>query len=109
MIRTFWTKHSEEKMRYYNISKSRVLKVLKNPNRKEESIVEGAIANMMVVGKKRQTEIWVMYVILKKPKGLKVISVWRYPGRTPEGQRPVIPDDVLKELLDNKEDNRNKL
>jgi hypothetical protein len=40
-----------------------------------------------------------MYVILKKPKGVKIISCWRYPGRTPQGQRPIIPEDILKDLL----------
>jgi len=42
---------------------------------------------MQITGtKKNPTEAWVMYVILKKPKGKKIISAWRYPGRTPEGE-----------------------
>lgn len=95
-----WTLHAKKKIRYYRLSEKRVLRVLRAPERKEEGIVEGTIANMQVSGtKKRQTEIWVMYVILKKPKGIKIISAWRYPGRTPQGQRPIIPDDVLRDIL----------
>lgn len=100
MAKIFWTQHSKQKMRYYRLSEKRVLRILKNPDRKEEGIVEGTFANMQKTGtKKHPTEAWVMYVILAKPKGVKIISCWRYPGRTPEGQRPIIPDDVLKEIL----------
>ena len=96
----FWTNHAKEKMRYYRLSEKRVLRVLRKPDRKEEGIVEGTIANMQISGtKKHPTEAWIMYVILKKPKGVKIISAWRYPGRTPEGQRPVIPEDILRDIL----------
>lgn len=87
-------------MRHYRLSENRVLRILRKPDRKEEGIVEGTLANMQVTGsKKHPTEAWVMYVILKKPKGVKIISAWRYPGRTPENQRPIIPEDVLQDLL----------
>ncbi|TSC75881.1 MAG: hypothetical protein G01um101430_51 [Parcubacteria group bacterium Gr01-1014_30] len=100
MGKIFWTTHSKQKMRYYQLSEKRVLRVLRKPNRKEEGIVDGTIANMQIAGtKKRPTEVWTMYVILKRPKGVKIISAWRYPGRTPQGQRPIIPDDVLKDIL----------
>ena len=73
---------------------------MRHPDRREEGILEGAIAHMQITGtKKHPTEAWLMYVILKRPRGLKIISAWRYPGRTPEGQRPVIPQDVLEGLL----------
>jgi preprotein translocase subunit Sss1 len=98
--KVFWTRHAKEKMRYYRLSEKRVLRILRKPDRKEESIVEGALANMQIAGtKKKPTEIWVMYVILAKPKGVKIISCWRYPGRTAENQRPLIPEDLLKEIL----------
>lgn len=98
--RIFWTRHAKQKMRYYRLSEKRVLRILRRPDRKEEGIVEGTIANMQITGtKSRPTEAWVMYIILKKPKGIKIISCWRYPGRTPEGQRPIIPDDVMRDLL----------
>lgn len=103
MIKFFWTIHSLQKIRYYRLSKNRVLRIIRKPDRKEEGIVEGTIASMQVTGTQRHpTEIWVMYVILKKPKGIKIISAWRYPARTPVGQRPIIPDDILQELY-NKE------
>lgn len=96
----FWTQHAKQKMRYYRLSEKRVLRVLRKPDRKEEGIVEGTIANMQITGsKKHPTEVWMMYVILKKPKGVKIISCWRYPGRTPEDQRPIIPDDVMRDIL----------
>ncbi len=100
MIKIFWTKHAKEKIRYYRLSEKRVLRILRKPDRKEEGIVEGTIANMQVVGsRKNPTEAWTMYAILKKPKGIKIISAWRYPGRTPENQRPKIPEDILKDIL----------
>lgn len=87
-------------MRYYRLSERRVLRVLRKPDRKEEGIVEGTIANMQVAGtKKHPSEVWLMYVVLKKPKGVKIISSWRYPGRTPDGQRPIIPDDILRDII----------
>jgi len=96
----FWTKHSKSKMQQYRLSEKRVLRILRKPGRREEGILPGAIAQMQITGtKKHPTEVWLMYMILKRPKGLKVISAWRYPGRTPEGQRPIIPQDVLDGLL----------
>lgn len=98
--RVFWTRHAKQKLHYYRLSEKRVLRVLRRPDRKEEGIVEGTIANMQKTGtKSRPTEAWVMYAILKKPKGIKIISCWRYPGKTPEGQRPAIPEDVLQDLM----------
>lgn len=98
--RVFWTKHSKGKMRQYRLSEKRVLRILRKPDRREEGIMPGAIAQMQITGtKKHPTEAWLMYMILKRPKGIKIISAWRYPGRTPEGQRPIIPQDVLEGLL----------
>jgi len=98
--RIFWTSHSRFKMRQYRLSEKRVLRVLRKPDRREEGIVPGTIAQMQTTGtKKNSTEIWLMYFILKRPKGIKIISAWRYPGRTPAGQRPIIPEDTILELL----------
>jgi hypothetical protein len=98
--RVFWTKHSKNKMRQYRLSEKRVLKILRKPDRREEGVLSGAIAHMQITGtKKHPTEAWLMYLILKKPKAVKVISAWRYPGRTPAGQRPIIPEDVIDDLL----------
>lgn len=106
----FWTKHSKKKMRQYRFSEKRVLNILRKPDRREEGIAFGTFADMQITGtKKYPTEAWVMYLILKRPpkqsklatgqaKGIKIISAWRYPGRTPEGEKPIIPDDVLWDL-----------
>lgn len=97
--KVFWTQHSKAKMRQYRFSEKRVLRILRKPDRKEEGIAEGTIAAMQITGtKKHPTEAWMMYVILRRPKGMKIISAWRYPGRTPEGSRPYIPEDTLEEL-----------
>lgn len=97
--KTFWTQHSKGKMRQYRFSPKRVLRILRHPSRIEEGIAEGTVAAMEVIGtKKHPNEAWVMYVILKRPRGIKIISAWRYPGRTPPGERPVIPQDTLEEL-----------
>lgn len=88
-----WTLHSIEKMNYYRLSAQRVLRVIKNPQRVEEGIVEKTIAVMQPAstrgslltrggpsstqrgknGKKTwSSEIWVMYQI--STKGGKVKS-----------------------------------
>jgi len=95
----FWTTHSKGKLRQYGFSQKRVLSIIRKPDRKEEGIARGTIASMQITGtKKHPTEAWAMYVLLKMPKGIKIISAWRYPGRTPEGARPFIPEDAMEEL-----------
>ncbi|MDD2697153.1 MAG: hypothetical protein PHE52_03310 [Candidatus Pacebacteria bacterium] len=94
-----WTTHSKLKMRQYRFSEKRVLRILRHPARIEEGIAEGTFAAMEITGtKKHPTEAWMMYVVYKKPKAIKIISAWRYPGRTPLGERPLIPQDTLEEL-----------
>jgi len=97
-----WTKHSKSKMRQYRFSEKRVLRILRKPDRKEEGIAPGTIAAMQITGtKKHPTEAWLMYQIIKiknQKSKIKIISAWRYPGRTPIGQRPIIPEDTLEEL-----------
>lgn len=95
----FWTQHSKNKLRQYRFSEKRVLSIFRKPNRIEEGIAPNTIAAMQITGtKKHPSETWTMYVILERPKGIKIISAWRYPGRTPAGKRPIIPEDTLKEL-----------
>jgi len=102
--RIHWTKHAKKKMRQYQLSAQRVLRVLRNSQRKEEGIAPGTIAVMQPYGTKRkEKEIWVMYQIdgkNSKFKGqkLKIISAWRYPGKSPIGKMPPIPQDTLEEL-----------
>jgi len=93
-----WTKHVKEKMRQYQLSEKRLKRVLRAPERKETGVAPRTIAIMQSTGtKKHPTEIWLMYQIIKSKK-IKIISAWRYPGRSPVGKPPPIPDDILREL-----------
>ena len=95
-----WTNHAQRKLRQYRLSDKRVLRVLRKPDRKEEGIAPGTLANMQTTGtRKHPTEIWVMYITLKKPKAIKIISTWRYPAVSPKGKSIPIPDDVLQDLI----------
>ncbi len=98
MEKIFWTKHAEEKMRYYNLSKSRLKRLFRQSDRKELGIAPKTIALMQISGsRKHPTEIWLMYQ--KEKSGIiKIISAWRYPGRSPIGKPPPIPEDTLWEL-----------
>jgi hypothetical protein len=98
-----FTKHSEYKMRQYNLSGQKVRGVIRNPKRREVGIMPKTVAVMQPLSVKKENgketwkqEIWVMY----KEEGSKkrVISAWRYPGISPK--RDPIPSDILRELLD---------
>jgi len=100
-----WTNHVKDKMRYYRLSENRVLNILRKPKRREEGIAEGTIAAMQPAGtKKNPKEIWMMYQVVKSRiknqrfRKTKIISAWRYPGVTPLGERPIIPDDIASKL-----------
>lgn len=94
-----WTHHSKNKMRHYRLTESRVKRIIRHPTRTEEGIIEDAIGVMQPGGGKRYEEIWALYVLAKvknqKPQ-IKVITAWRYPGRSPA--RDPIPVEVLKEI-----------
>ena len=102
-----WTSHSKMKLRQYGFSEKRVLNILRKPDRIEEGIAPRTIAVMQITGtKKHQTEAWAMYQIIsekrkvksEKLKIIRIISAWRYPGRTPVGVKPIVPEDTLEEL-----------
>jgi predicted nucleotidyltransferase len=96
-------------MKQYGLSKSKILGILRKPERKEKAIVPGLIAvmktNKIFFKEKRITmssvwknprkapgEIWIMY---KDTKDLrKIISAWRYPGITKSGDEIPIPEDI---------------
>lgn len=102
-----WTKHAIEKMRQYRLSEGRIRRVLHTPARIEEGIAPETIAIMQPAGSlKNPSEIWVMYQLVKNKRNssqkqkkflkkakLKIISVWRYPGRSPLRQPPPIPPE----------------
>jgi len=115
----FWTNHVFEKMQYYGLSESRIKRIIRFPKRVEEGIVEDTIAVMQPAETKRYQEIWVMYKLQKAPpkadsplaknlknpelakllgmdKKIKIITAWRYPGKSPE--RDPIPQEIIQEI-----------
>jgi len=102
--RISWTKHVKGKMRYYRLSEGKLKRVLSSPKRIEEGIAPNTIAVMQPAGtKKHPTEIWLMYQVIKSKSKIqnakiRIISAWRYPGISPIGEPPPIPEDILKDL-----------
>jgi len=119
-----WTGHSRFKMRQYRLTESRVKRIIRHPVRVEKGILEGAVACMQPVAGGRYSEIWTMYTpvggrrnpkspacrsagrqIPRLPMGgqanskqrkIKIITAWRYPGRSPA--RDPVPAEILKEI-----------
>ncbi|MBI4160164.1 hypothetical protein HY504_03280 [Candidatus Wolfebacteria bacterium] len=90
-----WTNHSQSKMRFYGLSQGRIKRVIHSPERIEEGIAPGTIAFMQAVKtRKHPYEIWVMVTEGKKEH--RVISAWRYPGRTKPGDP--LPEAILREM-----------
>lgn len=92
-------------MRYYRLSEQRIMRVLRHPHRVEEGIAPQTIAVMQSAGsQKHPYEIWVMYQTTSdkkkatsdKAKKIRVISAWRYPGKSPK--RNPIPQEILQEI-----------
>lgn len=59
-----WTRHAQDKLRYYRLSESRVKRIIRHPTRTEEGILEGAVACMQPSDGKKYSEIWTMYVLV---------------------------------------------
>lgn len=82
-------------MRFYGLSESRVKKVIRSPERIERGVALDTIALMQTAGTaKHPYEIWVM--VKDDKSDPKVISAWRYPGRTKPGEP--LPEDILREI-----------
>jgi hypothetical protein len=101
--RFFWTVHSIEKMRYYGLSEARIKRVINNPKRKELGIAPGTIAVMQPNSSRHTYEIWTMYQAIKskiknQKSKFKIITAWRYPGKSPIRGPIPIPPDILEEL-----------
>ena len=93
----YWTEHAQEKIRHYNLSESRLKRVFRHPHRVEEGVAENTIAAMQSAGsKKHPYEIWIMYQL--RNEQVRVNSAWRYPGISPVGEKPPVPEDILNEL-----------
>jgi hypothetical protein len=100
-MKVIWTKHSEKKLKFYNLSKSRILRIIKKPYRLEEGIAPKTIALMQPakIFKKNKKPTWkqeVWTMVQKSKYGLKIISAWRYPGISP-ATNP-IPLEIIREL-----------
>ena len=90
-----WTSHCRYKMRFYGLSESRVKRVISFPKRIEEGIAPDTIAMMQSAGtEKHPYEIWLM--IQEEKTRRKIISAWRYPGKTKPGQ--ALPAEIIKEM-----------
>ena len=99
-----WTSHSKMKMQYYRLSEGRVRRVLHSPMRIEEGVAENTIAIMQPVSmistikgaEDWNQEIWVLLV--ETPSERRVISAWRYPGKTVPGEP--LPAEIIREMED---------
>ena len=100
-----WTLHSIAKMKQYGLSENRVKRVINNPKRKEVGIAPGTIAVMQPNSSKHSYEFWAMYQPMagqsrtgQHNRKIRIITAWKYPGRSPiKGPIP-IPSDILEEL-----------
>ncbi len=91
----YWTSHSRSKMRFYQLSEARLKRVIRSPQRIEEGIAPDTVGMMQSAGSaKHPYEIWLM--IQDEKNRRKVISAWRYPGKTKPGQS--LPAEILREL-----------
>ena len=94
-----WTLHVQEKMRFYNLSESRVRRVLHSPKRTEWGIAPNTVAMMQPsASSKTPYEIWIMFQEINQAgkKKRRIITAWRYPGKSPV--RDPIPEDILREI-----------
>ena len=124
-----WTEHSKIKMRQYGLSITKLLKILRNPERKERGIAPGTTAAMRtnkvfkkmpkLFGDKERDnppkantfgraskapgEIWIMYrdTKMQSVPTRKIISAWRYPGVSKPGEAIPIPEEIRLELENN--------
>ena len=99
-----WTNHVQRKMLHYRLTPSRVLRIVRAPERVEEGVAPGTLAGMHSTGsQKRPSEIWAMWRAEGKksasadPRKI-IITAWRYPGTSPVRGEVPIPSDVLAEL-----------
>lgn len=85
-------------MRYYRLTEARIKRIIRHPARMEEGIFKDAIACMQPAQGRKYSEIWALYVLAKEKGGkrIKVITAWRYPGKSP-GRDP-IPERILREI-----------
>lgn len=91
-----FTTHSLYKIKYYGLSEQRVKRIIRHPARTEEAVILGMIAAMQPAGRKNYSEIWTIYKPIKKQEKIKIITAWRYPGKSPINNP--IPTEILEEI-----------
>lgn len=92
-----WTKHAEFKLRFYRLSAARIMRVIHSPLRIEEGIAPNTVAMMQgIYNRKQPYEIWTMVQGGKKGAEMRIISAWRYPGKTKPGEP--LPNEILREI-----------
>lgn len=102
-----WTMHVVSKMKQYGLSENRVKRVINNPKRIEEGIAPKTIAVMQPNSSKHSYEFWAMYQLINSkskslnPKKVRIITAWKYPGKSPVRGPIPIPPDILEELSKN--------
>ena len=118
--RFLWTNHAARKIIFYGLSEQKIKRIINHPDRTEEGVALNTIACMQIAGsKKHYQEIWAMYQTKSSPlktglsgrqampigrhslpagrqAKLKIISAWRYPGKSP-AKNP-IPPEILAEI-----------
>jgi len=96
--RFVWTAHAKQKMHYYGLSASRVLRAFHHPARVEEGIAPGTVAVMQPVTTKHTSEIWLMYAKDTSVDQIRIITAWRYPGKSRPRTPIPIPEEIKREL-----------
>ena len=92
-----WTNHVIRKMAFYRLSESRLKRVLRNPKRSELGVAPRTIALMQPESvSKKPSEVWLMYQRVGNKK--RIITAWRYPGKSPVREAIPIPHDIREEL-----------
>lgn len=103
-----WTSHIVRKMMHYRLTPSRVMRIVRAPERLEAGVAQGTVAGMQRTGSKQKpAEIWAMWRDDAPPQKKTapvdvtrkvIITAWRYPGVSPVRDTVPIPEDVLSEL-----------
>jgi len=94
--RYLWTNHVVGKMAVYRLSPSLIKRIVRFPARVEEGIADDTVAVMKPAERvKRREEIWVMYQLSPNHR-IKIITAWRYPGKSPA--RSPVPPEIMVEV-----------
>lgn len=100
-----WTQHSLFKMRQYGLSPQRVIRVIRNPERIEEGIVEKTIAVMQPASIKYKNfkktwsqEIWAMYQTRRAGNSKLQIPISKIALTRPDAHRGTLSQSGRGEL-----------